>query len=67
MTSAITDGWREAVNFLLTLPDGFVFLGGGRRVPLMDLAFLRVALAELRSAGLGGDASGWGWTGPGTR
>jgi len=65
--SAIADGWREAVDFLLALPDGFVFLGGGRRVPSMDRAFLRSALAELGSARLGGDASGRGWTGPGTR
>ena len=66
-TSAIADGWREVVGFLLALPDGFVFLGGGRHVPLTDRAFLRAALAELGSAGLGGDASGRGWTRPGTR
>jgi len=66
-TSVIANGWREAVDFLLALPDGFVFLGGGRRVPLMDRAFLWAALAELGSAGLGGDASGRGWTEPGTR
>ena len=66
-TSAITDGWSEVVDFLLALLDGFVFLGGGRRVPLMDRAFLRAALAELGSAELGGDASGRGWTEPGTR